>query len=264
MKSTGPKRTTDQLLSDRRLTAQLYLREWTQEEIAAEINRRRDEERAAENTRIGADNARRVAEGLAPLDLLPYPAADRHITQQTVSNDIQALRRAWRAEAEVDVAAAVAEELAELAELKRTYWRAWEESRGEIVKTHTEAVTDEKAGTGTSTRGAHLPAAGKKTRVTRDVSHAAGDPSFLLGIERVLKRRAALLGADPAGRLVLEGNPDKPLSVNLTDPALLKTMTDEELKLLDALHDKLAHDTASGATAAAAGGDPGGAAPPPL
>jgi len=219
--------------ADRAEIARLYLRRrsLTQARIALEMNRRRDAERQAENARIGQDNVAllarnrdRLAQGLDPLPLtplLPFPDKTMHISQQTVSNDLAALRAEWRGRAVRDTAEIVAEQLEEIELLRSTYYEAWEESRGESVTTHSERYTEEPTGPhdlsvladdknleGAAAGAlfpasqerrdalrARLAAAGKvRTKATYTSKTLAGESAFLQGVQSCLSERGKLLG----------------------------------------------------------------------
>ena len=81
----GRRRSTAQLVRDRRRIADLYLQGWIQADIAAELG----------------------------------------ISQQTVSNDLKALQVSWLDSSLVDFNAAKSQELAKVDRLEREYWVAW-------------------------------------------------------------------------------------------------------------------------------------------
>lgn len=86
-------RTPIQREDDRRRVAELYLRQWTQVAIAAELG----------------------------------------IDQSTVSRDLQAIQKQWRESAIVDMNEAKQRELARIDALELEYWQAWQRSQEDIV-----------------------------------------------------------------------------------------------------------------------------------
>lgn len=83
------RRSNDQILKDRALTAELYLKGWQQNDIASEI-------------------------GVDP---------------STITRDLQAIRKGWLESAQVDYGEAKAKELAKLDRMEREAWDAWEASK---------------------------------------------------------------------------------------------------------------------------------------
>jgi len=96
-KQTGPRRTQFQIDRDRQYIAGLYLRGYTQAQIAETIN---------------AD-----------------PKRDYTLTQQTISNDLKRIREAWLTSALMDFNEAKAQELARIDQVEREAWAAWERSQ---------------------------------------------------------------------------------------------------------------------------------------
>ncbi|MEM7345877.1 MAG: hypothetical protein AAF485_16675, partial [Chloroflexota bacterium] len=91
-----PKRTPDQRTRDRAEIAKLYLQGWYQSDIAEYIN--------------------------------DDPERDYTLTQQTISNDIEAIRKGWLNSSIRNFDQARAEELAKIDHLERIYWEAWTQS----------------------------------------------------------------------------------------------------------------------------------------
>lgn len=98
--ATGKRRSTSQLVRDRRRIADLYLQGWLQVDIADEL----------------------------------------HIDQSTVSRDLKAIQAAWVRSTLIDFDAAKAREVAKVDRLEREYWQAWQESKKEKVSTSTETA----------------------------------------------------------------------------------------------------------------------------
>ncbi len=82
-------------------------------------------------------------------------------------------------------------EIAKLDELERTYWDAWERSRGSFSRTTTRSR--QAAGRGASQGEARVE------RHDRD-----GDPRFLEGVLKCIDRRIRLVGADAPIRVDIE------------------------------------------------------------
>ena len=85
----APTRTADQMLNDRRIIAERYLRGDYQADIARDLG----------------------------------------VSQQQVSYDLKAIRAAWLTAAVRDFDAARAQELAKIDAVEREYWEAWERSK---------------------------------------------------------------------------------------------------------------------------------------
>jgi hypothetical protein len=82
------RRSTAQLMRDRKKIAELYLKGWLQVDIAEAVG----------------------------------------VDQSTVSRDIMALIEEWKADAKSDIDAFIAHELARISLLEDTYWQAWQRS----------------------------------------------------------------------------------------------------------------------------------------
>jgi hypothetical protein len=85
---TGKRRSTAQLVRDRRRIADLYLQGWIQADIASEVN----------------------------------------LSQATVSRDLSVLHTQWLRSSLIDFDQVKAQELAKIDRLEREYWDAWEQS----------------------------------------------------------------------------------------------------------------------------------------
>ena len=146
-RATGPKRTPEQLLRDRAYIADLYLKRVPQYEIVNRLNT----ERAGQYT----------------------------LTHVTITNDLEAIRKAWVQSAIVDFNEARARELAALDKLELVYWQSWERSLDD--KTRTKVAT--RSG------GPNSYDHAEEANETRD-----GNVAFLQGVERVIAMRIKLLG----------------------------------------------------------------------
>lgn len=105
------------------------------------------------------------------------------VTQPTVSNDLKAIRAAWRQASVRDFDAAFSEQLEMLTLVQREAWEAWERSKG---PGHTAVISG--AGEGEPS----------KTRQT--IKRQTGDPRFLEQVQKCLAASRALLG------LAIEGD----------------------------------------------------------
>lgn len=99
---TGDKdhRTTAERDAHRQRIAELYLRQWSQLDIANELK----------------------------------------ISQPTVSRDLAAVQKQWRESAVLDMNEAKQRELARIDTLEREYWQAWEASKKDIVTTRQKGI----------------------------------------------------------------------------------------------------------------------------
>ena len=100
------------------------------------------------------------------------------ITQQTVSNDLHAIRLIWRESLIRNFDDARAQELAKIDRVEVEYWEAWERSQKPGETTHTEQDSS-----------------GKTKASLRKVGQV-GDSRFLDGVMKCIERRCALLGID--------------------------------------------------------------------
>jgi hypothetical protein len=100
------------------------------------------------------------------------------VSQQQVSYDLKALRKAWLASALRDFDALKSEQLARIDAVERAAWEAWERSRTPRTITVQETTQGEHPTTKASLR--------TKTQV--------GDARFLERVQKCLDQRADLLG----------------------------------------------------------------------
>ena len=106
-----------------------------------------------------------------------------NMTQPMVSYDLKAIQAMWVQRTVLDLDAAKRKELARIDVLERTYWQAWEDSKGQ----HEIMVTqmDEWA----------LPDKGHKTAsIRREMLN--GNPAYLAGVMSCIEKRCKLLGLD--------------------------------------------------------------------
>jgi hypothetical protein len=127
-----------------------------------------------------------------------------NVTQQQISVDLKALRKAWRESALADTDAKIAEELARIDLVEAEAWAAWERSKQPREVTVTEQ-TD-----GQTTQ--------RKASVRREGQ--AGSPRFLERIQKCIEQRSALLGL---------GTPEPGTVVNLQ--VNIKTTLDQAFRL---------------------------------
>lgn len=126
-------------------------------------------------------------------------AAELQVSKSQITYDKKSLRKQWQESAAQDVTEFVAMELASIEEQERETWNAWQESRGETIKT-TQAVRDSGAGAVASAR---------EQRV--ETSHSAGDPRFLSVLVTLRRQRMELLGlTGPDVQINLQANVNTP------------------------------------------------------
>ena len=117
-------------------------------------------------------------------------ARDLGVSRSQVGYDLDVVRRRWVQESLTAFDARVAIELAKLDELERTYWEAWERSRGAFSKTTTRSRQNVRL----STQG----------EATVERNERDGDPRFLEGVLKCIDRRIRLVGADAPIRIDME------------------------------------------------------------
>lgn len=140
------RRKAAEIARDKRRIAELYLHGWLQVDIAEEVG----------------------------------------VNQSTISRDLKSLHKEWLQSALVDIDEAKAKELAEVDNLEREYWRAWERSQLDKEIEIQETVTGGKEGS--------------REREQTRLEGQAGDPRFLNGVEWCVERRCKLLGLDAPTR----------------------------------------------------------------
>jgi hypothetical protein len=138
------KRTELEILRDRKLISDLYIKGWTQEQIGAELK----------------------------------------ISRDMVQYDLARIREDWQASAVYNFDEAKQKALAELANLKRTAWTAWEKSTKGKKKTK-QSTTNDKAGGGS-----------QAAEVVQEESY--GDPRFLITIKELVDQECRLLNLYPS------------------------------------------------------------------
>lgn len=119
--------------------------------------------------------------------------------RSTVSRDLDALDKQWKASGVRDLDAAKGQELERLEALEREYWAAWEQSKTERQLTRTKRRT----GGGSEPRD---EAEMKKER--RD-----GNPAFLDGVLKCITKRCSLLGLDAPVKQEITGARGAPIQI---------------------------------------------------
>ena len=114
-------------------------------------------------------------------------ARELDLARTTVTADLKVVRAIWRDRAVASFDQHVANELAKIDNLERTYWEAWEKSQR-------PRKSKEKASSHISRNeegriGAQSESASTEVEPERD-----GNPNFLMGVERCIKQRIDLLG----------------------------------------------------------------------
>lgn len=179
------KRTAAQKLHDAILIAELKLKQWTEHEITAEVNRRAD----------GAYT----------------------LTRSQIHQDIEKLEDEWRARAAVKIDLLKGRQLAALDYAEKELWAAWERSKGEQIS---RSLSVDKAITPEGAQDPEVPEGDKilpKTksggRSTNKVNrkNGLGVPNFIALILQIHDRRAKLLGLDAAIKHEHSGPEGKPL-----------------------------------------------------
>jgi hypothetical protein len=118
--------------------------------------------------------ARRYSRGEAQWEI----ARALRVNAATVTRDLDAVRKEWRAEALGDLGKVVAEQLARIDECERQAWAGWAKSQE-----NAETLRARKRG---------------DVAETEKVSKGqAGDPRFLDVVLRCIERRCKLLGVEP-------------------------------------------------------------------
>jgi len=100
------------------------------------------------------------------------------VSQQTISNDLAAIKRRWHQQATIKIESAKAAEIARINLLERQYWHAWDASKGskEVTKSKRTDATETKA----------------EVQVERESQ--TGDPRYLEGVRWCVTKRCEILG----------------------------------------------------------------------
>jgi len=166
-----------------------------------------------ETTQI-AQRRQRVAELYIKGWLQTAIAAELGISQPTVCQDLQAVRKQWRESSIRDFDAARDLELQKLDRVEREAWAAWE--RSQQVQESTRVVQD-----------------GSGKRAQKTVEHPVGDPRYLEQIQKCIASRRALLGLDAPTRIApVMPNGEEPFRLAVAHLSL------SELRALKRLRDR--------------------------
>lgn len=101
------------------------------------------------------------------------------VTQQTISNDLQAIQAEWRRESVLITEERKAKEVAKIDELERQAWQGWARSQEAA-----ETTTEETQGEGEDAR----------MKTQRTVKVQAGNPSFLEMAHKCIRQRLEISG----------------------------------------------------------------------
>lgn len=99
----------------------------------------------------------------------------KEVTQQTISNDLKAIREAWRKSAIMDMNEAKQKELARIDALEREYWLQYEESK------KPRQIASERIST-------------NKHETMKRAEQRTGDTRYLSGIQWCIEQRCKILG----------------------------------------------------------------------
>jgi hypothetical protein len=146
-----------------------------------------------------------IAEAYLPGESQLSIARRLNISRQQVGFDLQVIRAAWRESAVRDIGEHMAEELARLDELERTYWRAWEHSRQDLTHTTHETV-DDQINVPSGRRHGRVPAPRSRKREATRTEQQGGNPAYLAGVMNCVEMRSKLLGLFPATNVNVTGD----------------------------------------------------------
>lgn len=141
-------------------------------------------QRTAEEVEV-SERRRRVAEryvqGYKQADI----AIALCISQPTVSRDLQEIREEWKQDRQRDIDAYVTEQLEKLDRVEREAWTAWERSKGPREETEVSLGEPETDAEGKPKK--------QRAKSRKKTSTTAGDPRFLLIVDRCIERRCKLI-----------------------------------------------------------------------
>lgn len=128
---------------------------------------------------------------------------DKPISQQTISQDLKAVRQQWRSSAVRNFDAAQEMELARIDQVEKEAWAAWQRTIGKI-----KTIKNEDG----------VGANGSIDKTTEIIKRQAGDPRFLQIVQDCIRQRREMLGLDA------------PRKVNLVNEHMPENMPDSELE----------------------------------
>lgn len=161
------RRTHDQLTADRARVAELLCQGWDVPDVVREIMQRR---------------------------------ADIGLARTTVYHDVDSVRRAWLEHKEIDYDAHVAQKVAEIRQLKRTYWEEWFASKAPKETTVQAQHTSEAT---TAITNGHGPNARSLRRAEVRKEQRTGNPAYLAGVQWCIEEECRLLGLHAPERVEL-------------------------------------------------------------
>jgi hypothetical protein len=106
---------------------------------------------------------------------------DYTLSQPQIAYDIETLLERWKQQSNKPIDEHIAEELARVNNLERTYWNAWKKSCNSKQSTIKESINSGKA---------------SKIKASAKVEEMMGNPSFLTGVQWCINKRCELLGLD--------------------------------------------------------------------
>ena len=106
---------------------------------------------------------------------------DYTLSQSQIAYDINTLLERWKQQSNKPINEHIAEELARVNNLERTYWNAWKKSCGSKQSTIKESINSGKD---------------SKRKASAKVEEMMGNPSFLTGVQWCITKRCELLGLD--------------------------------------------------------------------
>lgn len=112
------------------------------------------------------------------------------VSQQTISNDLAAIKRRWHQQADIKYESAKAQEIARIGLLERQGWKAWEASKSKKETTKSERVDSAKP----------------DAKVQVQQESQTGDPRYLEIVRWCIEKRIAIFGLN------------MPIKAALTDP----------------------------------------------
>lgn len=158
-------RTLAQRLADRVVMTDMYLRGFSQEEIAQKISAER-----------------------------PYT-----ISTRLVNTDLYRMYKEWREKYLKNIDDLKQQELARIDHLEKEYWDAWDESRKKKTEIQSERIEDKSEG-----RTGAIGQKYNRTKVKKRETQRDGDARFLDGIQWCISQRVKILGLEAAQRVEVD------------------------------------------------------------
>ena len=147
----------------------------------------------------------------------------------TITRDLAVIREEWKAAYAMAFGERVAQELAKLDLVELTYWEAWQRSLKDSERLNAKTVKNADGKV-------------KQSEAVKQVEAQPGDPRFLEGVERCIKKRAEILGLNAPVKIRHGGDATAPpiaAAVKVKWEDALAKLPDDKLQQLKGVLDSV-------------------------